>query len=259
MWIKAEPNPIQSGVPALSPFDWFLAALIVGASKTGLPGGVTLAVALFAQLFPARESTGALLPVLICADVLAVSLLRKPPNWRLLLHIFPWTALGVLLGWGLLSRIDNAQLRLIIGGLIVSMTLYQLARRFQGSSSPPPSGSSRVFTASMGTAAGITTMIANAAGPFMTFYLLAMRMGKLEFVVVNAWFFLVINSFKVPFAANLGLITWDSLRFDLLLAPLVLAGALLGRWMLRRIRQRVFELVVLLLALVGGLRLLMPA
>lgn len=245
----------------MSPFDWFLAALaalIVGASKTGLPGGVTLAVALFAQLFPARESTGALLPVLICADVLAVSLLRKPPDWRLLLRIFPWTALGVLLGWGLLGRIDNTQLRLIIGVLIVGMTLYQLAQRLVWSSSSPlPSGGSRVFAASMGTVAGITTMIANAAGPFMAFYLLAMRMGKLEFVVVNAWFFLVINSFKVPFATNLGLITWDSLRFDLLLAPLVLAGALLGRWLLRRIHQRVFELMVLLLALVGGLRLLM--
>jgi len=245
----------------LRPLDCFLvvlAALIVGASKTGLPGGVTLAVALFAQVFPARESTGALLPVLICADVLAVSLLRKPPDWRLLLRLFPWTALGVLLGCGLLGRIDNAGLRPIIGGLIVGMTLYQLAQR-QGSSAPLPSGGSRLFTASMGTAAGITTMIANAAGPFMAFYLLAMRMGKLEFVVVNAWFFLVINAFKVPFAANLGLITWDSLRFDLLLLPPVLGGALLGRWMLRRIHQRTFELTVLLLALVGGLRLLLPA
>lgn len=248
-------------MPELSLFEWFLAALaalIVGASKTGLPGGVTLAVALFAQVFPARESTGALLPVLICADVLAVSLLRKRPDWRLLLRIFPWTALGVLLGWGLLGRIDDAGLRLVIGGLIVGMTLYQLAQRFASPGTPLPAGGSRVFTAGMGTAAGITTMIANAAGPFMAFYLLAMRMGKLEFVVVNAWFFLVINSFKVPFAANLGLITWDSLRFNLLLVPLVLAGALLGRWMLRRIHQRAFELLVLLLALVGGLRLLMP-
>jgi uncharacterized membrane protein YfcA len=249
-------------VPEFSPLHWLLvalAALIVGASKTGLPGGVTLAVALFAQVFPARESTGALLPVLICADVLAVSLLRKPPDWRLLLRLFPWTALGVLLGWGLLGRIDNAGLRLLIGVLIVGMTLYQLAQRLRGSSAPLTSGASVLFTASMGTAAGVTTMIANAAGPFMAFYLLAMRMGKLEFVVVNAWFFLAVNSFKVPFAANLGLITWDSLRFNLLLVPLVLLGGLLGRWMLRRIHQRAFELLVLLLALVGGLRLLLPA
>ncbi|WP_027891213.1 sulfite exporter TauE/SafE family protein [Calidithermus chliarophilus] len=249
-------------MPELSPLHWFLvalAALIVGASKTGLPGGVTLAVALFAQVFPARESTGALLPVLICADVLAVWLLHRRPDWRLLLRLFPWTALGVLLGWGLLGRIDDAGLRLVIGVLIVGMTLYQLAQRFRGRpAAPAPSGASPLFTAGMGTAAGVTTMIANAAGPFMALYLLAMRMGKLEFVVVNAWFFLAVNSFKVPFAANLGLITWDSLRFNLLLVPLVLAGAVLGRWMLRRINQQAFELMVLWLALIGGLRLLMP-
>ncbi|MER3443655.1 MAG: sulfite exporter TauE/SafE family protein [Armatimonadota bacterium] len=247
-------------MPELSPLHWFLvalAALIVGASKTGLPGGVTLAVALFAQVFPARESTGALLPVLICADVLAVWLLHRTPDWPLLLRLFPWTALGVLLGWGLLGRIDDAGLRLVIGGLIVAMTLYQLRQRY-GKAGNPPAGASSAFTASMGTAAGITTMIANAAGPFMAFYLLAMRMGKLEFVVVNAWFFLAVNSFKVPFAASLGLITWDSLRLNLLLVPLVLAGAVLGRWMLRLINQQVFELMVLWLALIGGLRLLMP-
>lgn len=68
----------------LTPASWLiatLAALIVGASKSGVPGGGVLAVALFAQIFPARESTGALLPVLIVGDFLAVTLLRRHANW----------------------------------------------------------------------------------------------------------------------------------------------------------------------------------
>jgi uncharacterized membrane protein YfcA len=99
-------------------------------------------------------------------------------------------------------------------------------------------------------------MVANAAGPFTTFYLLAMRLEKLEFVGTTAWFFLAVNLFKVPFAAALDLITWPSLQVNLLLAPAVVIGAFLGRWMLHRINQTLFEQLVLVLAFLGGLRLL---
>ena len=52
--------------------------------------------------------------------------------------------------------------------------------------------------------AGSTTMIANAAGPVMTIYLLACRLPKFEFVGTAAWFFFAINLLKVPFSASLG-------------------------------------------------------
>jgi uncharacterized membrane protein YfcA len=240
----------------LTPEAWLiaaLAALIVGASKSGLPGGGVLAVALFAQIFPARESTGALLPVLIVGDLLAVTLLRRHANWPQLWRLFPWTAIGILVGVGVLAVIGNAQLRIVIGGLIVLMTAYQFAQRFR---KPPIPATSRLFAASMGVSAGITTMVANAAGPFTTFYLLAMRLEKLEFVGTTAWFFLAVNLFKVPFAAALDLITWPSLQVNLLLAPAVVIGAFLGRWMLHRINQTLFEQLVLVLAFLGGLRLL---
>lgn len=252
----------------LTPASWLiatLAALIVGASKSGVPGGGVLAVALFAQIFPARESTGALLPVLIVGDFLAVTLLRRHANWPRLWQLFPWTAMGILLGVGILAMISDTELRIVIGGLIVLMTTYQLAQRFRPSSPIPAPGwrgfaamAKRLFTASMGVSAGITTMVANAAGPFATLYLLAMQLGKLEFVGTTAWFFLAVNLFKVPFAIGLGLITWQSLRVDLLLLPAVVVGAFLGRWLLHRIDQTLFERLVLALALWGGLQLLLP-
>ncbi|PZA08113.1 MULTISPECIES: sulfite exporter TauE/SafE family protein [unclassified Meiothermus] len=254
----------------LTPASWsvaVLAALIVGASKSGVPGGGILAVALFAQIFPARESTGALLPVLIVGDLLAVTLLRQHVNWPRLWRLFPWTAAGILLGVGVLAVIDDAELRGVIGGLIVAMTVYQLAQRFRDR--PPlvgvrryavPTGNlpsaSWVFTLGMGLSAGVTTMVANAAGPFTTLYLLAMRLDKLEFVGTTAWFFLAVNLFKLPFAVGLGLISWQTLQVDLLLAPAVGVGALWGRWMLRQMDQALFERLVLGLALLGGLRLL---
>jgi uncharacterized membrane protein YfcA len=51
-------------------------------------------------------------------------------------------------------------------------------------------------------------------------------------------------------------VTSESLRFNLVLAPLVLIGAFAGRWLLTRINQRVFEEIALALSVVAGLVLL---
>ena len=55
-------------LPELPAYAWALlalAAVIVGFSKTALPGINTVSIAIFAALMPARESTGALLILLI--------------------------------------------------------------------------------------------------------------------------------------------------------------------------------------------------
>ena len=61
---------------------------------------------------------------------------------------------------------------------------------------------------------------------------------KDEFVATGAWFFFVVNLVKLPIYAGHGLIDRRSLLFDLALAPSVVAGALLGRALLRRCRRR---------------------
>ena len=105
--------------------------------------------------------------------------------------------------------------------------------------------------------AGSTTMIANAAGPVMTIYLLACRLPKFEFVGTAAWFFFAINLFKVPFSASLGLINGASLALNLLLAPGVIGGIFAGRWLLGKINQAVFEWLMIVFSLLGALRLVL--
>ena len=233
-----------------------LAAWLVGASKTGLSGGVTLSVVLFASIIPAREATGALLPVLICADFIAVAMLRKNVQWPELVRLFPWTALGVVLGAVLLNFINDIQVQRLVGGIIVAMMIYQMTRKARGLSNASASRHP-AFAPSMGAAAGFTTMVANAAGPFVLLYMLAMGMSKLNVVGTTAWFFLVVNLFKVPFALGLGLISLESLTFNLWLIPAVVLGAVAGRWLLNYINQNSFEWMALILALLGGLRLLL--
>ncbi|MCB0041947.1 MAG: TSUP family transporter, partial [Caldilinea sp.] len=90
----------------------------------------------------------------------------------------------------------------------------------------------------------------------MVIYLLAMRLPKYIFMGTAAWYFFILNLFKVPFSYSLGLINANSLPISLALAPVAVAGALTGRVLIRHINQQVFELLALVLTFVAGLRLL---
>jgi len=112
------------------------------------------------------------------------------------------------------------------------------------------------FAAGVGVLAGFTTLVANAAGPLMVIYLLAMRLPKMEYMGTGAVFFMLLNWFKVPFMVNLGLINAASFSLNLWLAPVVFAGAWLGRIILVKMNQRVFENVALWLSALAALDLI---
>jgi hypothetical protein len=99
-------------------------------------------------------------------------------------------------------------------------------------------------------------MVANAGGPVMSMYLLAAGFRVNQFLGTAAWFFFVVNVVKVPFSVGLGLISGPSLLLDLVLAPAVVVGALVGRRVARTIPQQVFERAVLVLTVVSASYLL---
>jgi uncharacterized membrane protein YfcA len=100
-------------------------------------------------------------------------------------------------------------------------------------------------------------MIANAAGPVATIYLLLMGLPKKEFIATMAWLFLFVNLIKVPFSWSMGLITGPSLQLNLLLLPTVAAGLFAGRWIVQKLPQDRFQFVVLSLATLAALRLIL--
>ncbi len=245
----------------LEPWQWVvavLAAALVGLSKTGIAGLGVLCVAVFALVIPStKQSTGIVLPLLIFGDVLAVLAYRRHAQWQHLWRLFPWAGLGVFAGYLAFGRVNDAQAKVMIGAIVCGMVALHVWRRWQARKNPDaPVNHGGWFAAAVGMLVGFATLVANAAGPLMVIYLLAMRLPKMEYVGTGAVFFMLLNGFKVPFMIDLGLITGVSLGFNAVLAPAVLAGALLGRWLLPRINQTLFETLALVLSAAAGLKLL---
>ena len=236
-----------------------VAAVLVGFAKTAIGGVGLVSVALFATVLPARESTGALLPLLLVGDVVAVLLYRRHASWPALLRLLPAVGVGVLLGAVFIARVEDTTMRRTIGGVLLALVAVHLARA-RGPAGREPRGAEprrpRAAPA-FGALAGFTTMVANAGGPVMSLYLLAARLDKLAFLGTAAWFFLLVNASKVPFSVGLGLVRPESLLLDAALAPLVLVGAVAGRWLVRRVDQARFEQLVLLATVVASVNLLL--
>ena len=232
-----------------------LGATGIGVSKSGLAGVGLVHVLIFAFVFGARASTGILLPLLLIGDVCAVSLLGRDVRWATVRRLMPPAIAGVVLGWLLLERLDETDFRPLIGGIILLLAAGQLVRlwRPQWLATVPHS---RGFAILMGGLTGVTTMLANAAGPIVALYLLAVSLPKERLVATIAWFFLLLNAIKVPFSANLGLIDPATIALDFVLAPAVLGGLLCGRWIVRRLPQRTFDTLLLAFSAVAALRLM---
>ena len=113
------------------------------------------------------------------------------------------------------------------------------------------------YAAIFGLLGGFTTMIGNAAGPVMSVYLLSMRKEKMEYIGINAWFFLVVNLLKVPLQAFVwDNITWPSFSLNLLMLPVIGIGAWLGIKIVKLFPEKAFRRFVQVVTIISVILML---
>jgi len=238
-------------VPDLALWQWITGAICafsIGAAKTGVPGfGILVIPVMVLVVGDARLSAGWMLPILCTADIFAIAYWRRHAAVGRLFSLAPWVLIGIAGGAAVLSFPDRV-LRPLVGAIILAMLVLYLVRRMRPESAP-------AHSAPYGFAAGFASTVANAAGPVMNLYLLSQRLPKEEFVATGAWFFFFVNLTKIPIYWWHGLFSRQSLMFNLLMAPAVLAGAVAGRWLLHRIPPRMFEWTVIVLTAAATLLL----
>ena len=166
-----------------NPLNWLLfltCGLLIGMAKTGLSGAGLMIVPIMAGIFGGKLSVGIVLPMLIFADIFAVSYYHRFANWRYVLLALPWALAGVVIATIFGNWIDDEMFKSFIAIIILAGIILMIIQDSLIKSKNIPDY--WWFAAILGLTGGFTTMIGNAAGPVMSLYLLAMHLPKNSYI-----------------------------------------------------------------------------
>ncbi len=224
-----------------------------GVAKAGIKGIGIVAIPVMAFIFGSKASTGVVLPMLLMADVFAVIYYRRDANWGYLIKLMPWTVIGVLLAVWLGDHLVEATFKKLMASLVIFCVFLILWFERRKNVDIPDFW---WFAALMGIGAGFTTMIGNVAGAIVTIYLLSMRLPKDSFIGTGAWFFFLINIFKIPLHIFFwGTITTATFSINLLSLPAIALGFFFGVYIVKRIRDDLYRRLVLILTVLASIAL----
>lgn len=237
---------------------WVLAygaTFIIGLSKAGIKGIAVVNVTLMALAFGAKESTGMVVPLLILADIFSVIYYNKYTQWKYVFKVLPWMILGVLIG--VVVGKDLPEKFFKIGmSIIIIITVIMMYWWDRKKTKTVPTH--WVFASSIGTIAGVTTMVGNLAGAFSNIYFLSMRLPKNHFIGTAAWLFLIVNVIKLPFHFFVWkTISLNSLSLNLILLPGILIGFFVGVRFIKLIKEAFFRKMILVLTAVGAILIML--
>lgn len=232
-----------------------LSGFLIGMSKAGIQGANLLILPFMAALLGGRNSAGFILPLLIMADVFAVTYYLKKCQWRFIPKLLPFSLVG--LGAGLLTGqyISDRLFKMIMSIIILVCLILMLAKEVRKKEFQLPE--SRSLAGLTGVLGGFSTMIGNAAGPIMSLYFLAMGLPKAEFIGTVAWYFFIVNLIKVPLHVFVWhSITLESFLVNLTTLPLIALGIFVGIKTVHLIPEKAYRYFVIAITFIGAVRLL---
>lgn len=244
----------------------WLAIFLMGASKGGFPVG-PLALQMVVLLWPAqteqaRSAIGFMLPLLCVMDVFAVIAYRKHIEWKSVVPVMPWAALGVavatpvFLAKGSAITVSDGFIKLCIGFIGLGFVSYQALRKLIIRKMEETRPDSMLVKAGVGVASGVVSLVAHAAGPIMQIYLLPKRQKKEVYVASMAVFFFFLNFIKlVPFIWT-GTIQPEMWKVMLVCLPFIPVGVAAGYWLVRIIPQKWYVLLIYGLLFLTSLRMI---
>jgi len=241
----------------LSLLQWLaiaLAVFLLGLSKAGIKGIGIIIVVILAFVFGEKTSTGILLPMLICADILAVIYYNRHAQWQYIFKLLPMMIVGVLVGVWIGNDISEEIFKKLMAIIIIGLVVLMFITESRKLTTVPKS---KLFSWIMGFLAGFTTMIGNLAGPVSNIYFLATRLPKNEFIGTAAWLFFIVNVFKLPFHFFVWkTVTLQTLVLNSVLVPFVVLGFFVGVAIVKLISNLNYRRFILVVTAIGGLILL---
>lgn len=234
-----------------------MTGFFVGIAKTAVGGFGLLAVTLIVTVLPARESTGLMLLILLVGDLFAIKMFKNYVEWRILQSLSFPVIFGIILGSVFLFWTSDSFLKTVIGWVVIFMVMtFPLGQTWQRRVGELSQETFMILRIFLGSSAGFMSTIANAGGTPISIYLFLKKSSKYNYLGNSAWIFFMINLSKLPFILFINLISFSSLKYLIPALPMVAVGAFLGRKLVDKINQSLFQNLSLIFSAVVGLRLI---
>jgi uncharacterized protein len=243
-----------------------LAVVFIGITKSGFGSGVGLMIVPMTAIamghtpgWGSEAALGLLLPLLITGDLIAVwqyfhlffgkSEEQREVHARAVIgKLLPGTIIGVILGgtllWAIHSRgeLVGALIRIEIGCesiLLVGLHWWRIYRGVQQKLMREPLRSYLT-----GGFSAVSSTLAHAAGPIIAMYLLPLQLDRQLYVGTCAVYFFILNTCKLPAYYASGQFAHARISFTMRFLPLVIVGAVFGRWLNKRMSDMLFTKIV---------------
>ncbi len=233
-----------------------IAAMLVGASKGGLPVVGMLGVPVLALATSPVHAAGLLLPIFVVTDMFGLWAYRREFDRRNLMILIPAATAGVAIGWATASIVSEWLVTLIVGiiGLAFSLNYWLRGRH---AVSPHPADIPR--GAFWGTISGFTSFVSHAGAPPYQMYVLPQRLDKMIYAGTTTILFAVVNAVKlVPYWA-LGQLSLTNLKTVAALFPFAIAATFAGVRLTRIVPQDLFYRLVIGALFLVSLKLIYDA
>jgi hypothetical protein len=234
----------------------FLAATFVGGVATGLAGfafGLVVS-GVWLHIITPVETASLIVGYGVFVQGYGIWKMRRAFNWRHVVPLIVGGAVGAPAGVWLLHFVNPGDLRLGVGCLIIAYSVYGLARpKVKGVPANVP------VELGVGLLNGVLAGMTGLAGVFVTMWCDMRAWSKdvqrsvYQPVILAAF---LISAISLTAA---GAITPEFGRLYLLGAPALLAGMLLGFKLYGHLNDETFRKVILILLLLSGLALTVPA
>ena len=224
-WIIAATTLAASFISGLSGFGFGLVAMAL----LPLLMGITLANAF----------------VSFCGLAIFASLtipLRKHIAWKALLPLLIGTSLGVPIGVYVLVNLPEHLLLKILAGFILSYVAFTLITQNRAHFHMD-----RRWGYLAGFVGGIISGALSAGGPPVIMYCDSLNLGKKGFKATLQMYFVLLILYKIPLLYVTGLLTAELWHTLLHYSPFVGAGTACGVLLFRRLSDRWFHRIVLIL------------
>jgi len=230
-----------------------IAAILVGASKGGLPVVGMLGVPVLALATSPVHAAGLLLPIFVVTDMFGLWAYRREFDRRNLMILIPATTLGVGIGWATASIVPEWLVTLIVGLIGLSFSLHYWWRGRHAVTSHPADVPRGVF---WGTVSGFTSFVSHAGAPPYQMYVLPQRLEKMIYAGTTTILFAIVNAVKlVPYWA-LGQLSLANLKTVAALFPFAIAATFVGVRLTRIIPQDLFYRLVISALFLVSLKLI---